>query len=265
MLHLCYVGETLARGVGGSGEPLASLAWRASGEPWRASGEPWRAFGEPLASLCSPASLGLTGLLFAQPRREEQPSATRMCASVLPSVRVSIRASHSNEQHCPCVRPSVRASVSVRHTQMNSTVRASVRACVRASHSNEQHCPCVRPSVRAECSNLARRSSRISALTSPSPASLRLTGRGSPASLGEPRRASASLGEPWRAFGEPRRAQSSRRALASLFRHKGPNLPWRPAAMRWEHFATPWPAGPPLVTFWHPRSTRSAHGHPRKL
>eukprot|EP00665_Eupelagonemidae_sp_cell47_P011658 gene11659-biopygen412 len=49
-------------------------SWRAFGEPWRAclTGEPsrafaslWRAFGEPLASLGSPASLGLTGMLLA--------------------------------------------------------------------------------------------------------------------------------------------------------------------------------------------------------
>eukprot|EP00665_Eupelagonemidae_sp_cell47_P012766 gene12766-biopygen3494 len=77
---------------------------------------------------------------------------------------------------------------------MSSTVRASVRACV-PYHPSLPH---------ADRSNPARRSSLASALTSPSPASLRLTGRGSPASLGEPWRALASLGEPLASLGEPK-------------------------------------------------------------
>ena len=60
------------------------------------------------------------------------------------------------------------------------------------------------PPHPGERSNPARRSSLTSALTGPSPASLGLTGRGSPASLGEPWRALASLGEPLASLGEPK-------------------------------------------------------------
>eukprot|EP00665_Eupelagonemidae_sp_cell47_P012221 gene12221-biopygen13304 len=223
----CLTGEpwrAFGEGEGGVrrafGEPGLASLWRALANLWRALASLWRAFGEPLASLGSPASLGLTGL-------SEQHSCARLHAQIHLSVADARREGRTDSPECDGRREgrtdspeydgrteggNAQIHLSVTHGgtdaqihrsvtdgRRDAQIHLSVTDARRHGRTDSPECDGRRegrtdsPECDGERSNPAQRSSLTQALTSLSPASLGLTGRGSPASLGEPK----AHGEPF--------------------------------------------------------------------